>query len=1135
MIKTSSFAILTAAALALPAGAPGNTLEDFRTQPDRRPAIRQSLGMREAQATGASEVTAVAGLSFTGAGRIPAAYRILSEQDPAYAYARFVRPVSVTVTTEVEAVGVRGSSFSTFPRHRIRLQLPTPLQPGATYHVIAQGAGRDVVTGARTAARFTYRGTNQATRYDTRIDPAVIGLRALEPVGNGIVMAEFGPGYAPEAGLDLEAWKVTLNGQPVPVTGLGRLSRVDTYLPEGWPFTAIPCHEIFLQLDRPFQQGDRLHLEVAEGVTAGLREANLRFDETATYCRSLKVNQVGYPVGAPVKNAYLGRWLGSFPEAVRPGGSDSGNGDSLETSFRNALQADMPATSPAEVSGPALAYATPPDFRLHDAATHQVVYTGSTRLVHRTGERTESVYQVDHSGENVYLIDFTAFRQSGTYYLSVAGAGRSTSFRIADDVYDDALQVAARGVLAQRCGIELHPPCVDWYREACHTEGVIPTTLLRAESESAAFRLLPERVDYQRLDDVQPDPALLALDRDPALLAYWRLDGDGRDASGNGRDLQLAAAPLTFTEVRELMPGQNQALGPTRGSDTPIGRVKGLTLRREEGMTLAAWVRMDGGIKFEGVVLGQTNESTHAARAQIAATWGVLRGFVGRKSEAGDIGRLSDGKWHHVALVAPGTTNEGTRFTMYVDGEARANALAGAVEALPDDEFVVLGLRGEQAADKYVDDVRVYRRALSAKEVHTLSQRWGERALALPIHGGHHDAGDYNPRSHIEVAQILMNAYEMAPRKFSDGQLCVPEQANGVPDVLDEAAWALQLWLGLQEADGGVRGGTESNGDPNFVQTVELDTLGDYAFAPDPGSSFEFAGTLAQAARIWKSLGQLDKAANFLQRAQRAYRWAMAHPLQKADSAEQAAKLYFSPKAYAAAELLHTTGERAYQQDFLQAAVWATRPEADLNKHRLYDQSRAAWAYAKCPANCVDTQIQAAVRSAIVREADLFIQHCSTMAYRFIRHPWAPISWGTGAYQNWLDSTLWAYHITGDSKYLAWILHTCDNTLGANPLGLSFITGLGQRSIHAPLHNSRYGYQGEAVAGLQSQGPNQRGEGYRVPETAYPRLQEDFASLYTFVDAHYAIAMNEGTVVPQARTMAVFGLLLPDPDTSHKP
>jgi endoglucanase len=120
---------------------------------------------------------------------------------------------------------------------------------------------------------------------------------------------------------------------------------------------------------------------------------------------------------------------------------------------------------------------------------------------------------------------------------------------------------------------------------------------------------------------------------------------------------------------------------------------------------------------------------------------------------------------------------------------------------------------------------------------------------------------------------------------------------------------------------------------------------------------------------------------------------------------------------------------------------------------------------------------------------------------------------------------LWAWKLTGDAKYLAWIVRTCDNTLGANALGLCYVTGLGSRSVHAPLHNSRYGQSGEVAPGMTVEGPNERGEGYRVADVTVPKLRDNFASLYSFVDCHFAIAMDEGVVPAQAEMMAVFGLL----------
>jgi len=100
-----------------------------------------------------------------------------------------------------------------------------------------------------------------------------------------------------------------------------------------------------------------------------------------------------------------------------------------------------------------------------------------------------------------------------------------------------------------------------------------------------------------------------------------------------------------------------------------------------------------------------------------------------------------------------------------------------------------------------------------------------------------------------------------------------------------------------------------------------------------------------------------------------------------------------------------------------------------------------------------------------------------------------------------------------------------DNTLGANPLGLSWITGLGERTIRCPLHNSRYRPEGLPVDGLQAEWPNARFAGYSYKDTAYPRCTERFAILNEFADVHFAIAMDEPIVNNMANTMMVFGLL----------
>ena len=860
-------ALLFAAAVA--AAVPSS----FAAQPtdDTKPAAMRAYGLREAAPLSPTEIRVVIGAAATASADRADAWRILSDKDPAYAHTTFARPKSVRKIAQADEFPLPAGDASPKPARRgalravaVAIELPSPMKDGATYTVIAHGSPsmQDLlVTGGRADASFTFRTGGPFVKAE--LPPpsdevrATAGLRGVRSVGGGIVRLECGAGLVPPACDDPSTYTVTLNGAPAAVRSIGRRSRIDLYKPEYWPFHVLMQHDVFLDLGAPLKTGDRVRVSVssaamASGATA---ESELAFDERASVSDSIKANQAGYLPDA-IKFARLGRWLGTMPKG-------------------------------------ALDFPSPPRFEVRDAATHAVAFSGTAKQTHRRGEK--DARPGDLSGENVWEMDFTALRRPGRYYVAVPGVGRSFDFAVAPDAYAAPFAVAATGLVAQRCGIELREPWFPWNRVACHDKGIVPTTASRG-------------------------------------------------------------APL---------------------------------------------------------------------------------------------GKLPE-------MAEPG-------------------------------------------------------------------------AAKLDARGGHHDAGDYNPRSHLDVAQALLDAYDAAPRKFFDGQMPVPpnERGNGIPDVVDEALWELRLWVGLQDADGGVRGGTESNGDPNFFQTVELDTLGDYAFAKSAKASFEFAGCAAQCARILRSVGKRNAADGLLARAVKAWNWAEANPPQTNDPKQRGEK-WSSPRAYAAAHLLAATGEAKYNEAFVAETPWRNDPKAPVQRDNAWDHRAAAYAYVHAVAEKdADPAVRDAAKKALVRDADGFIDAVKNAAYPFIRHPWAPINWGTGAYENMLHPIIYAWAVTGDAKYRDWIVRNCDNTLGCNPMSICWITGFGGRRIHAPLHNSRYS-PGGVVPGIQCEGPVQSGQGYNWKETAVPAPQTDSASLYTFSDCHFAIGMDEGVVNAQAKTLAAFGLLLPD-------
>ena len=64
------------------------------------------------------------------------------------------------------------------------------------------------------------------------------------------------------------------------------------------------------------KKGDRVEVSVDTAICSGERSASFVFDPATTITRSIQANQVGYLPDGP-KVAYLGFWLGSFPETVK--------------------------------------------------------------------------------------------------------------------------------------------------------------------------------------------------------------------------------------------------------------------------------------------------------------------------------------------------------------------------------------------------------------------------------------------------------------------------------------------------------------------------------------------------------------------------------------------------------------------------------------------------------------------------------------------------------------------------------------------------------------------------------------------------------------------------------------------------
>jgi len=314
----------------------------------------------------------------------------------------------------------------------------------------------------------------------------------------------------------------------------------------------------------------------------------------------------------------------------------------------------------------------------------------------------------------------------------------------------------------------------------------------------------------------------------------------------------------------------------------------------------------------------------------------------------------------------------------------------------------------------------------------------------LDAWGWYQDAGDWDAyETHLRVAQELLLAYQINPKAFADGELNIPESGNGVPDVLDEAAWLPRFGYRLRHellakrygtggiglrVDGDAFGSDTKPGDVGQGSWEDVDRLW-VASGEDPVSTFRYAGAAAQLASCLRLAGVEDpRGADWAREAREAYAWALAHTLAKDDVRNN--------RLYAAAALFRLTGEKPFEdqvaKDFQESELWF---------ENLYGP--AVYALGGKDGRG-DPGLLARVRASIVRTADAAHANAAKRALRWSGNWGFPMLIGQQT-TPWAIEEAVAWKLTGDARYRADLYTTCDYFLGTNALNQTWVTGLGPR------------------------------------------------------------------------------------------
>ncbi len=335
-----------------------------------------------------------------------------------------------------------------------------------------------------------------------------------------------------------------------------------------------------------------------------------------------------------------------------------------------------------------------------------------------------------------------------------------------------------------------------------------------------------------------------------------------------------------------------------------------------------------------------------------------------------------------------------------------------------------------------------------------------ENGEKIAVSGGWHDAADYDRRPmHLSVVNALCAVYLMKPGNFRDGQLAIPENTNGIPDVLDEAEWGLRHLLQVQQENGGVGTWIESTLHPGPGNVAEKDEMRYAVSRATRASSLSYAAHAALLARCHDSFRR-----RYLESAKRAWDFAMRErPARETFVVERKSGIMSRERLQvgwsepavlpadafvkAAVNLNALTGESVYLDEL-------RKRKGEIDAHfKKHEWRWSALTFSGERALGLPDDVAWLMkqweRKVLNRAKDMVNQVNAAYAYRC---PWwfpgkgscHAMSWGSSHPLRRAQTLIAAHAITGDGKYLDAAFAALDFHNGCNPVGTTLTSGLGR-------------------------------------------------------------------------------------------
>ncbi len=207
------------------------------------------------------------------------------------------------------------------------------------------------------------------------------------------------------------------------------------------------------------------------------------------------------------------------------------------------------------------------------------------------------------------------------------------------------------------------------------------------------------------------------------LVAYYPLDGNAIDASGNDVDALVHGAGLT--EDRFLNANSAYYLD---GEDDFIFAQSEAFKSLTSNITISMWIKTAGKIKEPTSLLKLSNIQGYAFNATQACGFVFDDNLFGFNIYQINVGtnvflrqELASDRWHHIV----GISENGTNLKIYLDTILVNSTTYG--KELTDLQYLFIGgwvgKEGEEFPEIYIDDIYIYNRVLDISEIRALFEQ----------------------------------------------------------------------------------------------------------------------------------------------------------------------------------------------------------------------------------------------------------------------------------------------------------------------------------------------------------------------------------------------------------------------------